>query len=155
MASRKAKLAGVAALSIAAVGTAMGARAATGHAADPGSRSRATVVNNEDASATFNKALNSVDAKFFGDVNGLPGAPGARVMAKVMPGGGIIAIIWDSDGERRVIFKDITSLKGSTEYFQKVTPQGARFTIKISNAALVATFKVDQSGEHANIVETK
>jgi hypothetical protein len=65
----------------------MGARAATGLATDPRPRNRATVVNNEDASATFNKALNSVDAKFFGDVNGLPGAPGARVMAKVMPGG--------------------------------------------------------------------
>jgi hypothetical protein len=36
-----------------------------------------------------------------------------------------------------------------------MTPQGATFSIKVSSAALVTTFKVDQSGEHASIVETK
>src|SRR5262249_10145002 len=154
VASRKTKFAGVAALSIVAVGTAMGARAATSHAPTESSRGRA-VVNNEDASATFDKTLNSVDAKFFGDVNGSPGAPGARVMEKIGPDSALVAIIWDSAGVRRVVFQDIRSLDGATEYFQKVTPQGATFTLKLPTESLVTTFKVDRAGEHATIIETK
>ena len=139
---RKVKLAaGAAALSIAAVGTAVGARAATGRSAE--SATRATLGGDvPGAEARFDKIggrCYDIDfrAMQFGD-------PGSRVIAE-QTADGVRIQIWDSTGVSNFLSRG-ASLGKAVAFFNKIRPTRATFVLQLSDRKLLLLFSSTSTG---------